>query len=215
MLEGKAAVVTGGGRGPGRAYAVALATSGASVVDAVDAALGYAEVAAETVDFVEAAGGVAVADRRRRQCGVRRPGRARVRQAGADVHRCGCARRPNASRHHRRARPGGRGEGRGEGRGGGCGAGATGARRVGRRPRLFPGRRARGGLPGLPKPRPVSPAGASARAASASCCGGTPPRWSPPCIPAVGRPPTSRRCPHRRRLAQSQHYKSAMVGGPQ
>ncbi|NIJ10189.1 NAD(P)-dependent dehydrogenase (short-subunit alcohol dehydrogenase family) [Saccharomonospora amisosensis] len=57
MLEGKVAVVTGEGRGPGRAYPAALAAFGASVVvNDVDG-----EVAAETVELITTARGVAVA----------------------------------------------------------------------------------------------------------------------------------------------------------
>jgi NAD(P)-dependent dehydrogenase (short-subunit alcohol dehydrogenase family) len=57
-LDGKTAVVTGSGRGLGRAYAVALAEAGASVVvnDVEEAA------ARETVDLITGAGGVAVAE---------------------------------------------------------------------------------------------------------------------------------------------------------
>ena len=58
QLEGKAAVVTGSGRGLGRAYAAALAAAGASVVvNDVDEA-----AAAETVDAIAAQGGTAVAE---------------------------------------------------------------------------------------------------------------------------------------------------------
>ena len=57
-LDGKVAVVTGSGRGLGRAYAVALAGSGASVVvnDLDESA------AKETVDAIASAGGRAVAE---------------------------------------------------------------------------------------------------------------------------------------------------------
>src|SRR5437764_14037198 len=55
-LSGRVAVVTGSGRGLGRAYAEALAGSGASVVvNDVDA-----EVAREAVEAISAAGGRAV-----------------------------------------------------------------------------------------------------------------------------------------------------------
>lgn len=57
-LDGKAAVVTGSGRGIGRAYARALAAAGcAVVVNDIDA-----EVAGETVEGIERDGGRAVAD---------------------------------------------------------------------------------------------------------------------------------------------------------
>jgi NAD(P)-dependent dehydrogenase (short-subunit alcohol dehydrogenase family) len=56
-LEGKAAVVTGSGRGLGRAYAQALAAAGAAlVVNDLDS-----DAAAETVALIEGAGGRAVA----------------------------------------------------------------------------------------------------------------------------------------------------------
>ncbi|MQA08152.1 MAG: SDR family oxidoreductase [Pseudonocardiaceae bacterium] len=58
MLEGKVAVVTGAGRGLGRAYASALAATGASVVvNDVDG-----EIAKDTVESITAAGGKAVAE---------------------------------------------------------------------------------------------------------------------------------------------------------
>lgn len=57
VLGGKAAIVTGGGRGLGRAYALDLAASGASVVvNDVDVAEAHA-----VVDEITAAGGAAVA----------------------------------------------------------------------------------------------------------------------------------------------------------
>ncbi len=56
MLEGKVAIVTGGARGIGRAYATALAAAGASVLvgDLMEAE------GAETVAAIEAAGGRAI-----------------------------------------------------------------------------------------------------------------------------------------------------------
>jgi 3-oxoacyl-[acyl-carrier protein] reductase len=58
MLDGKVAVVTGAGRGLGRAYAQALATAGAAVVvNDVDAA-----VAEQTSGAIVAADGAAVAE---------------------------------------------------------------------------------------------------------------------------------------------------------
>jgi NAD(P)-dependent dehydrogenase (short-subunit alcohol dehydrogenase family) len=57
-LTGRAAVVTGSGRGLGRAYAMALARAGASVV--VNDVEGAA--AEETVEAIRAAGGAAVAE---------------------------------------------------------------------------------------------------------------------------------------------------------
>lgn len=58
MLEGKAAVVTGAGRGLGRAYARALAAEGAAVVvNDIDA-----DVAERTVELIAEAGGKAVAE---------------------------------------------------------------------------------------------------------------------------------------------------------
>ena len=57
-LDGKAAVVTGAGRGLGRAYATALAAAGASVVvNDLDS-----DGAQETVALIEGAGGRAVAE---------------------------------------------------------------------------------------------------------------------------------------------------------
>ncbi len=57
-LEGKAAVVTGSGRGIGRAYARALAQAGcAVVVNDVDA-----DVAESTADAISGAGGRVVAE---------------------------------------------------------------------------------------------------------------------------------------------------------
>ena len=57
-LNGKVAVVTGAGRGLGRAYAMALAAAGAPVVvNDLDAAS-----AAETVERITAAGGGAISD---------------------------------------------------------------------------------------------------------------------------------------------------------
>ena len=58
MLDGRVAVVTGAGRGLGRAYAHALAASGAAVVvNDLDA-----DVAQETADLITDAGGRAVAE---------------------------------------------------------------------------------------------------------------------------------------------------------
>lgn len=58
MLEGKVAVVTGAGRGLGRAYARALAAEGAAVVvNDIDA-----DVAERTVELIAEAGGKAVAE---------------------------------------------------------------------------------------------------------------------------------------------------------
>ena len=58
MLDGKVGVVTGAGRGLGRAYALALADAGAAVVvNDLDG-----DVAQETVDAIVGAGGAAVAE---------------------------------------------------------------------------------------------------------------------------------------------------------
>ncbi|WP_417593199.1 SDR family NAD(P)-dependent oxidoreductase [Parasphingorhabdus sp.] len=57
ILEGKAAIVTGGGRGIGRGHCLALAEAGASVVvNDIDP-----EASAEVVGQIEAAGGAAIA----------------------------------------------------------------------------------------------------------------------------------------------------------
>lgn len=56
MLDGRVAIVTGAGRGLGRAYARALAAGAAVVVNDLDA-----DVAAYTVDVISGTGGSAVA----------------------------------------------------------------------------------------------------------------------------------------------------------
>src|SRR4051812_28210688 len=68
MLEGRVAIVTGGGRGIGRAHALRLAAYGARVVvnDAGSMADGRAtseDPAEETISAIRAAGGDAVAHR--------------------------------------------------------------------------------------------------------------------------------------------------------
>lgn len=66
-FDGRVAVITGGGRGLGRAYALLLASKGAKVVvndpgGAMSGAGGDAGVAQELVDEIRAAGGEAVAN---------------------------------------------------------------------------------------------------------------------------------------------------------
>src|SRR2546423_14225670 len=111
LCEGRVCVVTGGGRGIGREYALMLAEHGAHVVvndlggdrtgSGPDAPPDGAGPAQQVVDEITAAGGAAVAhpednSRRGRAAGLVDPAVSRFRSLGGAVHHARALRRPLA-----------------------------------------------------------------------------------------------------------------------